>query len=476
MQGIKMPGRGKGESMRKPGIVAAVLAAGVIAVSGAQAQEIGFDGYVNTGIGVLWTDAKVADGTGTKAAGIRAVPFGVDSGQAGYRFRLNGSYTSGDGNTGAKIRLQAQRTFAAGVFSIPYAYGWASFFNKVLTVNGGLVDDSAWATKSPLHGDDLGEGLGILIKVSPIDGLTLEVGAYAISQQGGGSNNALVVPAGKASSTTPVKGADSSGNEITVNLPASPITDFSKVDIGPDRLKYTFNVGYTLPELLKVNLSFRTANQAGNAVSRYDDADQEKFDGAGETSALIFGAQVLAVKDLTAAVEAVADKLEDTGKDKDLDDINVDLYETLAYKLGDLSVGLNAAQNIRVSKDSAGDDEDHSLGVHINPWVSYAIGNIVPRLDLNYYLAGTALATGGDTVGSAYHRTVFAYKDRKGEDDVSVIAIRPSVKFNVGKGVIELGDLIALASGPDKFFADADDTAKNSNFTNVFYVDFKWSF
>jgi hypothetical protein len=444
--------------MKKLGI-AALLAAGVVAVSGVSAQELKFDGVVNTGIGIISTDAKVLDETGadTKATDIKVVPFAVDAGQSGYRFRLNGSYTSEDGNTGAKFRLQAQSKFDFGALSIPYVYGWASFLNKVLTVSGGLVDDSTWASSGVLFGDDAGEGLGTLIKLKPIDGLNLGVGAYVISPKGGGDNNVLIVP-----------GAGG--------------TDLSKVDVPLNRLKYTFNAGYTVPELLKVNLAFRTANQTGDADSRYTDGDLEKF-GSNETSKLIFGAQILAVKDLTAVIEAVVDKLEDTGVDKEKDNIDFDLYETLGYKLGNLAFGLNAGQYIRIEKDV-----DHDLGVQLNPWVSYAIGSIVPRLDFTYFLAGTgttALAVIDPdpakskyaTAGSKYHRTVFAYKDT-GEDvdDVSVIAIRPSIKFNVGKGVIEVGDLIALASGPEGSFADADDPKRSSSFDNVLYVDFKWSF
>jgi hypothetical protein len=162
--------------------------------------------------------------------------------------------------------------------------------------------------------------------------------------------------------------------------------------------------------------------------------------------------------------------------DKDKDNIDINLYETLGYKLGDLAFGLNAVQYLRVEKDV-----NHDFGLHLNPWVSYAIGVIVPRLDLNYFLAGKATtspaASGVATLGTKYHRKVFAYSDNgEDADDVSVIAVRPSVKFNVGKGFIEIGDLIAYSTGPEGSFADVDDAKKSSSFDNVFYVDFKWSF
>jgi hypothetical protein len=450
---LPVPGMGQHEKepcMKKLGIVTALLAAGVVAASGVFAQELKFDGYVNTGIGILLTDAN---------DDVKVVPFGVDSEQAGYRFRLNGSYTSEEGNAGAKFRLQAQSKFTNGALSIPYVYGWASFFNKVLTVTGGLVDDSAWASGGAILNDDVGEGLGALIKASPISGLNLGAGVYLITPQGGSDNNVLIVPVGKTQTS---------------------VGDFSKIAISPDRLKYTFNAGYTMPELFKLTLTFRTANQAGDAISEYADADSEVFNQkTGETSKLIFGAQVLAIKNLTAVLEAEVDNLQSAGTKKD--EIDFNLYETLGYKLGNLAFGLNAAQYIVLDK------VDHDLGVQLNPWVSYALGSIVPRLDLTYFLAGTATTAlavfdpdpdkiKAATMGIKYHRKVFAYADTGDADNVSVIAIRPSVKFNVGKSFVEIGDLIAYGMGPDGAFALADDPTRSSTFDNVFYVDFKWSF
>ncbi|MDR2049391.1 MAG: hypothetical protein LBP69_08035 [Treponema sp.] len=438
------------------------------AAGGLFAQELKFDGYLNSGLGIVSTDTRVPDGSGTKTADTKIVPFGVDSEQGGYRFRLNGSYTNAEGTAGAKFRFQAQSSLEFGAFSLPYAYGWVSFLNKIFTVTGGLVDDGTWNLGSPLLNDDVGEGLGALVKISPITGLNLGVGAYVLNQQSGSRNNFPVIPAGYGTRET---------------------SSFSSLDIPLDRLKYTFSAGYTMPDLFKVIATFRTANQAGDKTSRYTNADLESFAGRDETSKLIFGLQLLAVKNLTAIVEVSADKLEDSGVDKDKDNIDFDFYETLGYKTGDLSFGLNAVQYIRTEKDV-----DHDLGLHFNPWVSYAIGSIVPRLDLNYFLAGKALTGTAAWVdadndpttpsvlspplpGASYHRKVFSYADNGKADDVSVIAVRPSVKFNIDKNTfIEIGDLIAFSTGPEGAFADADDPKKSSNLNNVFYVDFVWKF
>jgi hypothetical protein len=448
----------------------------LVMTGGLAAQELKFDGYLNSGIGIVSTDTKVPDGAGTKTADTKVSAFGVDSESPGWRFRLNGSYTNEAKTAGARLRLQSQRTLdgsGTGLFSLPYAYGWFSFLDNIFTVYGGLVDNSTWQTADFLFNDDAGEGLGALVKISPIDGLDLGVGAYAISQQSGGSNNTLVVP--NNGHYTPA-GADPDADPAKTGGTTS--TSFSNLNIGPDRLKYTFNAGYTLPDLFKANLIFRTKNQAGGgSIVTEDVTGKEVFAGNQETSTLIFEARVLAVKNLTGILVAQVDKLEDFDKTG-----TFTLYETIGYKTGDLGFGLNAAQYFSRQKYAATettDEKPYDTGLHFNPWVSYTIGSIVPRLDLNYFLAGVGITGDGSSPipGNSYHRKVFAYKSNAADDPLSVFAIRPSVKFNIdSKTFVEIGDLIALANGPEGSFRDADDAKKASNFSNVFYIDFKWSF
>ncbi|MDR2404137.1 MAG: hypothetical protein LBD78_08920 [Spirochaetaceae bacterium] len=421
--------------------MAAIGCLALAMTGGLFAQELKFDGYVNSGLGIVSTDKKVVDGDGTKTADSQVYAFGVNSEQPGYRFRLNGSYTNSDGNAGAKFRFQAQSKFDLGAFSLPYAYGWVSFLNSIFTVNGGLVDNGTWESGGALLNEDAGEGLGALLKISPVEGLDLGTGVYVISQQGGGDNSILKVPQGLAVE--------------------NPARDFSKISIGLNRLKYTFNAAYTATDIFKATVSFRTKNQAGDEISRFADSADEVFTGREESSRMIVGLRLLAVKDLTAVVEADIDRLEDYGNKGVLN-----IYETIGYKLGNLRFGLNAAEYIsRVEKSD--------LGLHFNPWLSYTIGLFVPRLDLNYFLADTQNA-----VGAKYHRKVFSYKSNGADTkDLSVFAIRPSVTFNIdSRTFVEIGDLIALENGPEGAFADAADPNKSSQFTNVFYIDFKWSF
>jgi hypothetical protein len=387
-----------------------VLAAG----TALSAQELKWGGYFNSGLGVVGTDSG-------PSLGIRA--FGNDAQVNGFRLRLDAAYTNADANAGANVRLQAQNTVnnagsnpatALGYFSLPYAYGWVKFLNDIVTIKGGIVDDGTWNSAGYLlgyNGGDQGEGLGALLRISPVTGLDLGFGAYVISLLGGAANNFL----------------------------ARPSFD-SKVDI--DDVKYTFNLGFTVPKLLKVVASFRPESVTGNAAS----------------SRAIIGVSILAVPGLTAILEGELDKLQNFS---DAGIINI--YETLGYKIGSLGFGLNAAEYLsRVT----GDD----LGLQIAPWVDYALGSIVPRLDVVYFIGGGLTVTSGGSYGRLTGFPPPAQKSAtvtttQYDTDYTVLSFRPSVKFNVGSAFVELGDAVYLVNTP-----------ATDSIWNVFYVDFKWSF
>jgi hypothetical protein len=205
-----------------------VLAAG----TGLFAQELKFDGYFNSGLGAVTTDRKDASG---KKIDPYLTAFGVDAWQPGYRFRLNGAYTNEAANAGVRFRFQSQAVDLGGSglsLSFPYIYGWVKLLDGVFTISGGLVDDGTWDTGGPLlnrNGLDQGEGLGALVKISPIAGLDLGVGAYVVGTQGGGANNVLTRPLN------------------------------SRLDL--DDAKYTFNAAYTLEDVLKVTGTLRLENE-----------------------------------------------------------------------------------------------------------------------------------------------------------------------------------------------------------------------
>jgi hypothetical protein len=84
------------------GLTAALL---LITTGVMYAQELKFDGYINSGVGVVVNNKDNSDPY-FKA-------FGVDSEQNGYRFRLNGAYTNEAKNAGIRFRFQSQANLSA---------------------------------------------------------------------------------------------------------------------------------------------------------------------------------------------------------------------------------------------------------------------------------------------------------------------------------------------------------------------------
>jgi hypothetical protein len=383
------------------------------------AQEFKIDGYINSGLGLIASNEKDVD-PHFKA-------FGVDSEQNGYRLRLNGTFTNEAKNAGIRFRLQSQATLQASgseYISLPYAYGWVSFLNNIFTLNAGIIEDSTWTTGDWwLASSSVGDfaGLGALLKVTPIDGLALGVGGYVINRGGGGSNNIL--------------------NSSTLGMPA---------DI--DDIKLTFHGAYTMKDVFRMGLSFRTENRAG--ISNPETAS--------EPSVLYGEFRYLGMKDLTAvaAISFARPGMKDFNTAG-----NITFSETFGYKIGDdINVGLNAVQFLYRREAST------SPSLLFNLWGSYAFDKIVPRLDLVYLMNGSSTLVTNNT----WHRKGFVNRPYGSDvNNLSVFSARPSVKINLDtKTFLEIGDMINYDFGKrEGAYGD-----KKSLLSNVFYIDAKWSF
>ena len=434
--------------------------------TGLWAQELRFDGYINSGLGVVTSDNEDSDPY-FKA-------FGVDSESNGFRFRLNGSYANEAKNAGARFRLQGQRKLdQVGYLSMPYLYGWVGFLQNRITLTGGLVDDGTWSSADWWWGDDAGEGLGLLFKAEPVKGLIFGVGAYTISQQGSGANNWLQY--------TPL-----SFDNATNKWKADPnrLPNFNEIMLKPEDVKYTFNAAYTMPDAFRLNAIYRTQNKAGWTSKRYD--EEYDYEGREESQFLQAELRILAVKNLTAIVVGTFDKLQDFDKKG-----NIMFSETLGYRADNLNFGLNAVQFLYNRTDKDDKQVDMNPSLLFNPWVSYTIDKIVPRLDLVYFMGGRS-KTGYNPAPTSSNPNAISGPEnqweRRGfvnvarpsytEDDYSVFSLRPSVKFNLdGKIFLEIGDMINYdMATKDGAYKTSSDANKNTLFTNVFYVDLKFSF
>ena len=425
-----------------------IIVAMIVILSGiVYAQDLRLDGYINTGLGLLSNDQ---DGDANDA---RLRAFGIDAEQPGFRFRLNGVYTNEANNAGIRFRLQSQGNYGGstgitfpgegelasvpnlfGYFSMPYVFGWVGFLENKITLSGGILEDNAWTTGDWwLASDSMNHfvGLGTLLKVTPINGLVLGAGAHLVGRAGGGDNNRLQL----------------------VNFGTEQFLE---------NTRYVFHAGYTMPNMFRVDLSYRTE---GGSVAAASSAEKAGNIGADNSSRLYADVRLLAVDNLTAVVAASFNNLGEstirwnTVEDKGFtfQDIGETIIsQTFAYRIDDLRFGLNAAQWMRNGTTTApNSDQDASL--LFNPWVSYTINTIVPRLDLAYF-------AGGSSSQGNWHRRAFtaAYNS-----DVSLFSIRPSVRINLdGRTHFEIGNMLNI-----------DSPAEGDNrISNVFYVDLRWSF
>ncbi|MCL2197077.1 MAG: hypothetical protein FWB77_05625 [Treponema sp.] len=422
------------------------------------AQNLTLGGYFGSGLGMVKT--------GNEDPFLKT--FSVDSDSPGYRFRLNGSYLNEPKNAGFRFRIQSQRTFNTSTsvsvsgsgttqeeenhthdfsfsgngsvnlggmyFSMPFVYGFINFFENKLSFSAGIVDDSSWQTADWWFNDDAGEGLGVFIKLNPFEGFNLGLGAYTVTQLGGGANNVL-------------------GRNIN-----------SRVYL--EDIKYSAGLSYTLKDVFYIGGTFRTENTAGGGTTtRNTNTDGRNIGGTideNKNSSMFVGdLRLLAVPNLTAVVAIAADNIQDFGSNG-----LMFISETFAYKIDKLNLGLNAVQFLY--------QNDKDTGLLFNLWGSYTFDSVVPRLDLVYFINGTShnAVTAQASANPNYHRRGYAPLSSAAEH--SVLSIRPSVRINLdGRTHFEIGNVTHIDSAKTNIINWND---SKERITNVFYIDYKWSF
>ena len=393
-----------------------VIAAAFFMLTGVVfAQDLRLDGYFNTGLGIISNDVDGDDS--------RVKAFGVDSEQNGYRFRLNGSYQNEARTAGFRFRLQSQVSHSAGYLSMPFAFGWVNFLDNKLSINAGIIEDGTWSTGDYwLASDSVSDftGLGTLIKVTPIDGLVLGLGAQTVGRDGGGANNRL---------------SDATFGRL----------------LSLEDARITGHFVYTMPDMFRIGFSYRTEGRVNATPSGYPGDADNPVAWAPVSSKLYGDFRFLGVSNLTAVVSASFDNL-----GEDFENTGVMTFsETFAYRVEDIRFGLNAVQFMY-------NREDRDTSMLFNVWGSYTINDFVPRLDVVYFMGGSSTAGAS---AATWHRKGFS---ASGNPDISLLSIRPSLRINLDSRThLEIGDMINI---------DSNAATDTSVLTNVFYIDLRWSF
>ena len=406
----------------------------ILAVAGGVFAQVTFTGEIKTGVGILITDEENED-LSTMAVGMHS----TDTDQA-FRFDLNGAYTNADGTVGANVRIRGdarsqgghnilsgdndRNSLAGGQnvnATVQRAEGWLKAFDGMLTVKGGRMDSGGvFGSAGGIDTSwDIAAHIGMQAIVTPIPGLDITVAAHM------------------------------------------PNYNYYLFDT-PDRTgRYHFAFNYLMPNVF----SFLGHLRVGNGWF-YDSLDAM---GAVKIFAL-------APSGITTCIVDFA--FIDLSKRTAAKFTTIQIGEKVEYVAAPLTVGGRFLQQIRIFEDDAPDSYVPDLTFYV--WVQYAMGQIVPRLDLGFNVGSakfskTTFGAGGAAIQQNYD---FRKWDgiAKGQftEDCSNLQIRPNVQFRFGgtsnANYIELG----YAAFVD-LSKDAKDIFGKSMAHNI-YADYKVSF
>ena len=362
----------------------------LIAAGGAFAQGLTLSGEVFAGVNVA-----IGDGYYDEPV------FGLHSGQGeSLRFNLTGTLNNEAENLGFMFQLRTNVN--SGGVGIPFfhaAYGWASIFNNMVTVNAGIIYLPGFATGGGIDTHmGMHENTGIRVDISPLDGLTLGLGVFA---RRGFSHIETVAP--------------------------------EQIDFRNAKINAAFN--YHLPDLLRVVGAFTTTNWIDPALPTFYDPSYWYNEEWKDMQAAI-GVHLLPLQSFgfsTFAVDA------EVGGFTMFDEFGwISVGQRVIFEgVQDLELGLRTVQRLPVGRSSEA-EIGLTFIVH-GIYRGLANGNISPRFDFAFdigsgfrglNLAATRLPW--DSLGRTARHA--------GYSDTMNMLIRPSVEFRLGPNrLFEIG-------------------------------------
>jgi hypothetical protein len=379
-------------------IMAALLVAALVAGS-AFGQTLKIGGRVDTGFALQTS----ADPEPPVDNGPSFTPYAQDANVSAFRINLDVTATNAAGNAGVEFRFRADAT-NEGSFKVPYAEGWWKPLD-ILKVTAGFIDDGSFNSLGTNDGD-VDEGLGTLLVLSPTSDFSIGAGVYY----------------GKFAS-------------------GKPINDTASTPVYLKDAKYTFGAKYTVPGIVALAGSFRTGE-----VQNSTDPDALPYN-MNEPSAAVFGASLLAVPNLKAAVELKAERLDKFG-----DFGTTTVYENFVYTLDALQVGVNGREKLFQA-------DGFETAILVHPFVQYTTGKFVPRLDFGYIINGNT-----NDANKKFDEGNFALSGAK---DTNGMKIVPSVQYNIDGKTYVKASFVYNTDTP----AVGDDTS-----SSFFVVNFRWNF
>jgi len=372
------------------------LLALAVAGGSAFAQGWTFNGAVFGGVGMFFDEGTPADPDAGVPAGDREMRIAPMTGfqTNGFRAQLDTRFVNADGNAGLNFRILSNVSDTSNVI-LEHAFGWLSFQNNAIRLYGGRLDNGFFNTQDRMTGQDLGEGLGLLTIVRPVENFWLGVGAYS---------SAL-------------------GQEI----PGGDIT-------GP---RGTVALRFDLPDVLRITAQWRNASSAGGAIGGMGHIFGTP--GHGDSQAYV-SVGLLGIADVHAALTARMTNIEDFGNSGNLLFYltlgHTGLVDGLDLRLG-ASFGMTMADALPHVADPS-----HHLWLWLN--IDYHVNaNIVPRLNLHFVQGGVWALPQSTHHWAARNGVSF-------NEEQAFINVMPSVQVRVSPSAfVELGGFIHSDLGDD---------------------------
>ena len=321
------------------------------------------------------------------------------AGVNGIRAQLQLTFTNADQNAGVRLRLRAQGEHINDVF-FHQGWGWVRPFGDLIEFRAGRFVDDQLTTMDPLQDTSLFiNNVGMLTYIRPLgDMLTIGLGGFGARGVGTGTPwEGTTV--GEGAEATHVHGLTLWGG-IGLNLDglARIMAQFSHNDSATHALA---GVRLDLLDFLPINV-----------VARFQNLND--FSDAGRFDALAF--------------------------------VGINLIDNL---------GLNVGGAFSMSQNDAHEDPFFAVG----GWATFAMGNIVPRLDL-WFVSG-----GQYNYGQGFHSLTSVMDwgmQQTWNSDFMYFNIRPSVQFRAFTNMYwQLGAVVNINLG------DANDGVDYGLFTAV---------
>ena len=407
--------------MKKALIVLFVLA---IVAGGVFAQAITFSGDIRGGLGVLITDRDDDD------------PILANNGgefDFSQRFELTARWQNEEGTAGVRTVLRnraqwAQRNMenANGTYLNIYE-AWFKAMDGMFTFTFGKADlPGFWGAGGLDASWDIGAAsAGLIVDIAPIPDLAFRVSIFP-------------------------------NTGINSNDPGTALKDG----------RYHFGFSYTMVDLVNIRGQLRQGNTNANGG----------FERIGDKTDFQIGFNILALKPMglnDLALDFAIYNLQRPDANKDM---ALQIGERINYVMGDLGAGIRFRQDFIIFDGSSPDE--YGADLTFTGYLQFAIGDIVPRLDVGFN-KGTGIRAGCyETNASDYRRAwdglnkADFYDGRGYWKDGMNLSIAPSVQFRYGTNrYIELGYHFMKDLSKD---AEASATERTMN--NLVYLDYRIAF